>query len=395
MPTPSTSSYSLTVFERLTHPGRKRLTVEDREQLLARPSFDARAQALLETLHDLLNTLDARIRRVEERIDTAEVVQEVQTGQLSTLQNQLEQMIHAQDIETTITYGERFVASLDIPPLVEHLSHREETVGGLKRQVLAHTWTALHGQSSCGKTQLVVLLVETMKKPCLWIRLHHDRSYEENRRRLEAACLEQVGTPAQDSLYRWYKQVMESIGRGGFLVLDGLPRLQGQDTLSESLLALLKACKAAGISMVSTSPYPLPERIRASCRRDELFTMASQPFTHREAADIFRTYDAPAELLTKERLVPLNRLARKHPRLLQAMGLYLQREGWRLNTKTYEALFANQHAPDVIEETSLLKKALSEHCVEQVHLPFGNHPQVIQVQKFVTVFVTIGGRCLY
>src|SRR5215467_15903215 len=33
---------------------------------------------------------------------------------------------------------------------------------------------------------------------------------------------------------------------------------------------------------------------------------------------------------------------------------------------------------------SLLKKALSEHGVEQVHLPFGNHPQAIGVQKFVT-----------
>jgi hypothetical protein len=32
---------------------------------------------------------------------------------------------------------------------------------------------------------------------------------------------------------------------------------------------------------------------------------------------------------------------------------------------------------------------LSEPCVEQVHLSFGNPPQV---QKFVTVFVTIGGR---
>ena len=340
-----------TVFERLTHPGYKRLTVADREQLLARPSFDARAQSLLETLHDLLDTLDVRISRVEERIDATEVVQELQAGQLSTLQSQLEQMIHAQDIETTITYGERFIASLDIPPLVEHLSRREETVEDLKRQVLAHIWTALHGQSSCGKTQLVVLLVEAMKQPCLWIRLHHDRSYEENRRRLDAACLERLGTPAQDSLYRWYKQVMESLGPGGLLVLDGLPRLQGQDILSESLLSLLTACKASGISMVSTSPYSLPERIRASYRRDELFTMACPPFTYREAADIFRTYDAPAELLTKERVVPLNRLARKHPRLLQAMGLYLEQEGWQLNTRTYEALFANQHAPDIIEET--------------------------------------------
>jgi hypothetical protein len=43
---------------------------------------------------------------------------------------------------------------------------------------------------------------------------------------------------------------------------------------------------------------------------------------------------------------------------------------------------------------SLLKKALSEHCVEQVHRSFGNPPQVIQVQKFVTVFVTIGGQCV-
>jgi hypothetical protein len=50
------------------------------------------------------------------------------------------------------------------------------------------------------------------------------------------------------------------------------------------------------------------------------------------------------------------------------------------------------NCPDA-KANSLLKKALSEHCVEQVHLSsFGNPPQVIQVQKFVTVFVTILGR---
>jgi hypothetical protein len=70
-------------------------------------------------------------------------------------------------------------------------SNREEMVGDLKRQVLAHAWTALHGQSSCGKTQLVVLLVEAMKQPCLWLRLHHDCSHEENRRRLDAVEQEQ------------------------------------------------------------------------------------------------------------------------------------------------------------------------------------------------------------
>ena len=50
---------------------------------------------------------------------------------------------------------------------------------------------------------------------------------------------------------------------------------------------------------------------------------------------------------------------------------------------------------DAGQTFSLLKKALSEHFDSAVHLSFGNHPQVIQIQKFVTVFVTIGGRCLY
>lgn len=61
-----------TVFERLTHTGLKRLTVEDREQLLAQPSFDARAQALLEIVYDLLNTLEERVGATEERVGTIE-----------------------------------------------------------------------------------------------------------------------------------------------------------------------------------------------------------------------------------------------------------------------------------------------------------------------------------
>ena len=346
------------VFERLTHTGLKRLTVEDRERLLAQPSFDARAQSLFEIVHDLLDTLEERMAAVEERVGTIEghmanvdVVQGLHTEQLATLQGELGQVMQEQNLQATLLYGEYVPPSLDIPPLVEHLSRRENTVKDFHRQVLAHTWVALHGQLSCGKTQLAALLVEETKKPCLWVRLNDARPCEENRRRLDAACLAQVKIQAQGNLYRWYKQVVESIGSEGFLILDGLPRLQGNELLSEALLSMLKACKATGISMISISPHPLLERIRAACRKNDLFTMVCPPFTHQEAADILRTYGAPGELLTKEQAMALNRQARKHPRLLQAMGHYLQQRDWRFDNKTYEALFTNQHAPDLIEET--------------------------------------------
>ena len=104
------------VFERLTHPGLKQLTVEDREQVLARPLLNARARALLEILHDLLNTLEGRVENVEERMTSVEAIQVAHTEQLAMLHLLLGPMTQALDGETGTTYGEYAV------PFIESLT---------------------------------------------------------------------------------------------------------------------------------------------------------------------------------------------------------------------------------------------------------------------------------
>ncbi len=41
------------------------------------------------------------------------------------------------------------------------------------------------------------------------------------------------------------------------------------------------------------------------------------------------------------------------------------------------------------------KGFVGEFLTQQVHLSFGNRPQVIHVQKFVMVFLMIVGQCLW
>lgn len=116
-----------TVFERLSHKGLKRLTVEEREQILAQPVFDVQAHPLLEILHDLLKTLDKRVGNVEQRMNNIEAVHIVHAEQIAALQHQLELRGQALDNETTMTYGEYNVSSVEIPPLYRK-QEKEQTL---------------------------------------------------------------------------------------------------------------------------------------------------------------------------------------------------------------------------------------------------------------------------
>ncbi len=106
-----------TVFERLSHKELKQLTVEEREQILAQPVFDAQTPPLLEILHGLLKMLDERVENIEQRVNNIEAVQIVHAEQIAELQHQFGLRGQALDSETTMTYGEYNISSVEGPPL--------------------------------------------------------------------------------------------------------------------------------------------------------------------------------------------------------------------------------------------------------------------------------------
>ena len=338
----------LSVFRLLSQPGRKVLTVEERERQLAMPTLSANDHAVLELLKDMHRKLEERVSELEHRVDTQGLQQLLQEEHLANIDQQIAQLAREQGIDVAIAYTD-VTPILDIPPLVEHASLRTETVRNLKREVEVHSWTAMYGNASTGKTQLAILLVRALGTRCAWIRLESTLSPEHNSLRLDAACSALLdGEAPQNARFQWYWWLAERLGRDPIIVLDDLPRLTGRDELSQRLIELARACMAQQVRLLSTSPHRLPENLRSTLGSHIVRNEAIPPLTTSEATEILQEYGVPDALLASS--ASLNALAGKNPWLLDNMARYLQARQWQWDERTLAALFQRQYAAAISED---------------------------------------------
>jgi hypothetical protein len=338
----------LSVFRLLSQQGRKVLTVEERERQLAMPTLNASDHAVLELLKDMHRKLEERVSELEHRVDRQGLQQQLQEEHLANIDQQVAQLAREQGVDVAIAYTNA-TPILDIPPLVEHVSSRTETVLNLKGEVEAHTWTAMYGNASTGKTQLAILLVRALGTRCAWIRLESTLSPQQNSLRLDTACSALLdGEAPQNTCSQWYRRLAERLERDAIIVLDDLPRLTGHNELSQRLIELARACKTQQVRLLSTSPHRLPESLRSTLGSHIVRTEAIPPLTTREATEILREYGSPDALLASS--ASLNALAGKNPWLLDNMARYLQARQWQWDQQTLDALFRRQYAADLSED---------------------------------------------
>ena len=338
----------LAVFRLLSQSGRKVLTVEERERQLSMPTLSASDHATLELLKDMHRQLEERVSELEQRVDAQSRQQIQQEERLSVLDQQIAQLAREQGVDVAIAYT-TVTPILDIPLLCEHASSRTETVRNLKGKVETHTWTAVYGNASTGKTQLAILLVRALRTLCAWIRLESTLSPQQNSLRLDAACSALLdGEIPQNTRFQWYQRLAEHLGRDAIIVLDDLPRLTGRDELSQRLIELTRACQAQQVRLLSTSPHRLPEHLRSTLGSHIVCSEAIPPLTTSEATEILREYGAPDPLLASS--ASFNALAGKNPWLLDSMARYLHGRQWQWDQQTLDALFRRQYAADLSED---------------------------------------------
>jgi hypothetical protein len=145
----------LHVLRLLCQAGVKRLTQEDLHAQLAARTLPAADRALMHLLRQCLEETDRRVEVVEDAV-----------GSL------------AEDVRLLaerVGVSERFevaspVPDVGLPPQLERLSERRETVGRLLETIGTHAWTALYGGPDTGKSQLVLLAATRLGTARGWVR---------------------------------------------------------------------------------------------------------------------------------------------------------------------------------------------------------------------------------
>jgi tetratricopeptide (TPR) repeat protein len=154
-----------------------------------------------------------------------------------------------------------------------------------------------------------------------------------------------------------------------------MPRLPGNDSLSQRLIEFVPALDAASVRLLSTSLNTLPAVVRAALSPTAIHEIATPALTEPEAEELFRSFGAPQAFLTAGRVRFINGLASGHPLLLSLAAEYLDRNNWRLDDARLDGLLRGEHASRLAEDVvTQLVQTLDETRRELLYrltLPIG------------------------
>lgn len=347
----------LHVFKLLSQPGIKRLSVVGRAAQLALRSLGSADEELLDNVVRQLTDLQADVVAIDRRVQKIE----------AAIGPELEERARAHEVSANIK-GQPGPIFLDVPPTVTHLSQRHQTVQKMADSIRKHVWTTIQGSSGCGKTQLAVLIARELRTCRGWIRLRGagDEKQACARLHLALATLSQLEPAANCG--EWYNSVCEQMS-GALLVIDDLPRLLPDGELADRLVALVQACSAHGLQMLTTSASALPNGLSDILDQPLLDQVACPPFADDEARDVLLAYGAPSHVITPGNVTFLNNIAGQHPVLLNAAAKYLAQASWRFSNDGLKRLFTGDYAAGVRQETTsrLLQTVEDDDSRELLH----------------------------
>ncbi len=340
----------LYIFKILSQSGLKQISREDLDKQLSLPTLSQEDHQKLENLNILFANIENRVTTLEQ---DNESTKQMLTGVSLTIQKIAEH----QNIDiSNINYSIQPIR-ISIPQKVTNRCSREKTVNSLvNNQILNYTWTAIHGSSGTGKTQLTILLLEKLIssesfKFSAWIRFRN-LTVEEACIKLGNICQQLTGFRSSDINYLTFCQ---NLGHKSIIVLDDLPQLSRGDELFERLSELVDACYQTQIKLISNSLYYLPTSLTSN---DELIKQIQIPlFSDNEASEIFKIYHCPDVILNSQTTIFVNSLANGHPTLLIVLAAYLKQRNWSFSDETFDDLLRGTYTDEVNDET--IKRIIS------------------------------------
>jgi hypothetical protein len=330
------------VFRLLSRRGLKSLSRTDLQETMALPTLPASDRRLLRTVADALGAVEERVGSIERALAEYSAV-------LPSIQYQLDSLTRQQGIEAAFEYTVA-TPDLDPPPPLAIGAAREASVELLWDVVQRHTWTALVGASSTGKTQLALNLVRSRAIGSPWLRFR-DLSTAQSAVRLDKAVESIAGPRAGRSLRKWYEGLAGGASMFELLVLDDVPCVQTGDEFAVRLDALLQACEHTSMRLLTTSAYPLPSSYRDQHPSERIKTLEVPPFTEEEIRELLLARGAPQGALAPPYIRFLKAITNDgNPALLQAMARYLSRTGWGPATAVQGSV-TKEYSADVNAET--------------------------------------------
>ncbi len=351
------------VWEVLATAGRKALSADELSVHVGSRIISDHDTARLHWFERWLSDLTSRVTRAEGEIDTiATALTQVTTAldqQHSTITSLL-----ARTKAPPISSAPPPMRLMPPPPVPKAVG-RPHCISQMEDDGPT-AWLAIHGASGTGKTQLALASVSQFPSAadCAWIGCR-GLTGSEAASRIQTALAELPWPTDSWSLAEqtaWLAPQKPFDGR--CVVIDDLPRCEAEDDAGRLLLSVVRACRAAGWRLVTTSTTQLSDSVRRQVPTEVLREFLAPPFTEAETADLFAEYGAPPAARDSHVTALASAITGGHPVLVQALARTMANEGWPTTPSRAFVRVLQRRADGVVNDETfhqLLQTVEDEH----------------------------------
>ena len=309
----------LHLFGVLSQPGRKVVTTADLTQCAQLPSLGEYEQSVL-------NSIVSNVFELELRVDALESTQHSLSIAMTATQLKLNEL--AGDAPTLISLSKRLPElSLTAPPLVQQLCQRTTTVTSLLDELHLRTWTALHGSTGTGKTQLSLLTANELGSLTMHLSLE-GLDCQQSLLRLLVGLTRLANQSSLILSHEAVESAIRDLGSGSLIVIDDLPQIVEINDFGRMLVAIAAICRRYEVLLLTTSHHMLPSNLLELVDEDTVNCMPVPPFANEDAAELFQTLGAPSEFLHSGTVELLCAVTSGNPALLKAYAQFCVAKNW-------------------------------------------------------------------
>lgn len=257
--------------------------------------------------------------------------------------------------------------SLFPPPQVQFLARRSKLVGELIKKLRAGSTLALRGTYGAGKSQLALLIRDSLESHVFWLSLRECDEADAIRR--ICLLLEKIADVKDDTDFpRLVASAFTKVRKGTILGIEDVPRMSGDSSLTKLFKELVRAAFTAEVRLLITTHYSLPDSLKSDSHTT-VTDFRVPMFNGGDIQDVLCAFGAPTELVSDSTATLLGAMTLAHPMLLVAAIRRLKAVDWDVQQLNFQGIIAGQSALAISSEAvqKVLDTVESSHARELLY----------------------------
>lgn len=240
------------------------------------------------------------------------------------------------------------MGSMEPPNLINNGVNRQDNVNFIMKEINEKTWLHLKGDVGSGKTQFLLLLSQMFKGQHVWINLK-DYSNEQSIPIINTTLASFTKTKPSNSSYSWYEKAISKLNKNDIIVIDDLPNLILNNSISDLVVKLVSECQIKGIKILSSGSYGIGLKIKQQLENDFIKSTMIPIFNENEIEELLHLKGAP-KIEVKKLSTWIGVIAKNNPSIVNTIADYLSFKNWDISGDVFEKINNGHHLDELMSE---------------------------------------------